>query len=213
MTEVTFTKHYSSIQRLTALPVNGKPHTFSPADKAVYFYLLAYQESTGKVFPSIPTLSDELGMSQSTIKRSLKFLRDTSLIKSERRYDDSNLYSVTPIADVLRLVSAEVKQDKRIVEFSVKAVETILRILGMFGINIKQCAKQSEEWGFNTSEASQEALQQDISPSPVKMHSKETKPPKSAPADDCEIYSNKEEFIDTFVFKDNSNLKHDPNGW
>ena len=144
MTEVTFTKHYSSVQRLTTLPINGKPHAFSPADKAVYFYLLAYQESTGKVFPSIPTLAAELGMSQSTIKRSLKFLRETSLIKSERRYDDSNLYSVTFIADVLRLVNTEVKQIKgrSLTVFSTKAIETVLRILGLVGTNFKV----GEEW-------------------------------------------------------------------
>lgn len=190
MTEVTFTKHYSSVQRLTTLPINGKPHAFSPADKAVYFYLLAYQESTGKVFPSIPTLAAELGMSQSTIKRSLKFLRETSLIKSERRYDDSNLYSVTFIADVLRLVNTEENQVKggSLTVFSAKAIETVLRILGLFGTNFKAGEEWLEKQLNIPAVALQEAPQGIISPVSDKRDVTELSPSVVAPVEDDEPY-------------------------
>lgn len=215
MSEVTFTKHYSSVQRLATLKIKGKAATFSPADKAIYFYLLAYQESTGKVFPSIATLSAELGMSQSTVKRSIKFLREATLIESERRYDDSNLYQVLPISEVIKLATEEKMEKVTIPAFTIKAIDTILRILGMFGINMKQCEKQAEEWGFNTSEASQEALQQDFTPPPVKTHSKETKPLKSAPAKEHEYDFDipKETFDDRDCHIPKEEYKHDPNGW
>ncbi|MBT8499462.1 hypothetical protein DH20_06790 [Pantoea agglomerans] len=235
MTEVTFTKHYSSVQRLTTLPIKGKPQAFSPADKAVYFYLLAYQESTGKVFPSIPTLATELGMSQSTIKRSLKFLRETTLIKSERRYDDSNLYSVTFVADVLRMAATEAKPEKvfTLTAFSLKAIDTALRLIGQLGTNFKAGEAWLAKWLQTPSQTSQNASGEDFSLSPVKSYSGAAKALKTPPvehADDEPYYLpgerekkakrsvdseiGREEFVDTFEYDDiKEKIKDNPEGW
>ncbi|WP_061795842.1 helix-turn-helix domain-containing protein [Serratia ficaria] len=99
----TFTKHYSDVQCIPFITVRGKSKVFSPADKAVYFYLLSLQENAGQVFPSIATLSRKLGMPERTVQRSIKWLREALLVDVQRRYDSSNLYSVTPPHEVIAM--------------------------------------------------------------------------------------------------------------
>ncbi|WP_427003696.1 helix-turn-helix domain-containing protein [Pantoea eucrina] len=158
----TFTKHYSDVQRITSMPVKGKHEAFSPADKAVYFYLLSLQENAGQVFPSIPHLSRELGIPERTIKRSLRWLQDALLIAAQRRYDNSNLYSVTPPHEVLRLAGAASKLANKtgIIAgaFSAKAVEAVLFILRKMGVNFNAGAEWLENNINEPSKASQEAL-------------------------------------------------------
>lgn len=159
----TFTKHYSDVQRITSMPVKGKHEAFSPADKAVYFYLLSLQENAGQVFPSIPHLSRELGISERTIKRSLKWLQEALLIATQRRYDNSNLYSVTPQHEVLRLAGAagEPANKTGIITgaFSAKAVEAVLFILRKMGVNFNAGAEWLENNINVPPKVSQEALQ------------------------------------------------------
>lgn len=216
--------------------INGVKMTAT--DKVVYESLHAFASTTERVSPSVAYLSAINGIGTTAIKDSLKRLEAARLITKQTNGNRANSYELN-LAELMKLSEgyremiqeAQAKEaearEQRLTNYaakaiktihsvaSVKTVETVLRILGMFGINIKQCEKQSEEWGFNTSEASQEALQQDISPYPVKTHSKETKPLKSAPVNNYEYDFDipKEEFIETFVLEDNSNLKHDPNGW
>lgn len=134
----TFTKHYSDVQRIPSIPVKGKHEAFSPADKAVYFYLLSLQENAGKVFPSVSTLSRELGIPERTVKRSLKWLQDAFLISAQRRYDNSNLYSVTPPHEVMRLAGNAVEPVSRIKiiagTFSAKTIEAVLSVLRKMGV-------------------------------------------------------------------------------
>ncbi|WP_343553759.1 helix-turn-helix domain-containing protein [Pantoea sp.] len=134
----TFTKHYSDVQRITSMQVKGKHEAFSPADKAVYFYLLSLQENAGKVFPNISTLSRELGISERTVKRSLKWLQDALLIAAQRRYDNSNLYSVTPPYEVVRLAGNAADSVNRIKviarTFSAKTIEAVLYVLCKMGV-------------------------------------------------------------------------------
>lgn len=134
----TFTKHYSDVQRIPSIPVKGKHEAFSPVHKAVYFYLLSLQENAGKVFPSIPTLSRELGIPERTVKRSLKWLQDAFLIAAQRRYDNSNLYSVTPPYEVMRLAGNAARSVNRVKviagTFSAKTIEAVLSVLRKMGV-------------------------------------------------------------------------------
>jgi len=169
----TFTKHYSDVQRITSMPVKGKHEAFSPADKAVYFYLLSLQENAGQVFPSIPHLSRELGIPERTIKRSLKWLQEALLIATQRRYDNSNLYSVTPPHEILRLAGAagEFANKTGIIAgaFSAKAVEAVLFILRKMGVNFNAGAEWLENNINVPPKVSQEALQPASSPTSDKV--------------------------------------------
>lgn len=169
----TFTKHYSDVQRITSMPVKGKHEAFSPADKAVYFYLLSLQENAGQVFPSIPHLSRELGIPERTIKRSLKWLQEALLIATQRRYDNSNLYSVTPPHEILRLAGAAGKPANKtgIITgtFRSKAVEAVLFILRKMGVNFNAGADWLENNINVPPKVSQEALQPASSPTSDKV--------------------------------------------
>lgn len=188
----TFTKHYSDVQRITSMPVKGKPEVFSPADKAVYFYLLSLQENAGKVFPSISHLSRELGIPERTVKRSLKWLQDALLISVQRRYDNTNLYSVVPTHEVLRLTGADGKSANKtgIIggAFSARAVEAVLSILRKMGVSFKT----GDEWLENNlnapSNASQDASQSARSPAYDKAGVIKTVFPVDAPVEEDEPY-------------------------
>ena len=65
--------------------------------KAVYMYLKDHADSEGKCWPGIRTISAELRLSRSTVKRALDDLCRAELISKERRFREngslsSNLY-------------------------------------------------------------------------------------------------------------------------
>ncbi|VEA66856.1 Uncharacterised protein [Serratia plymuthica] len=133
----TFTKHYSDVQRIPFITVKGKSEVFSPADKTVYFYLLSLQENAGQVFPSISTLSRELGIPERTVQRSIKWLREALLVDVQRRYDSSNLYSITPPHEVMRIASGVDKPANRLNVVTGKfsaTTEAVLDILRKMGV-------------------------------------------------------------------------------
>lgn len=178
----TFTKHYSDVQRITSIPVKGKHEAFSPTDKAVYFYLLSLQENAGQVFPSILHLSRELGIPERTIKRSLKWLQDALLIATQRRYDNSNLYSVTPSHEVVRLAGNAAEPVNRIKisvgTFSARTIEAVLSVLRKMGVIqenattvVKAFIKEKQEplGGVKTQSV---GVLIDYSVEPVREHSK-----------------------------------------
>ena len=65
--------------------------------RAVYMYLRDHADSEGKCWPGIRTISAELRLSRSTVKRALNDLCRAELISKERRWREngslsSNLY-------------------------------------------------------------------------------------------------------------------------
>ena len=67
--------------------------------KAVYMYVRDHADSEGKCWPGIRTISAELGLSRSTVKRALDDLCKAGLISKEYRWREngsltSNLYKL-----------------------------------------------------------------------------------------------------------------------
>ena len=66
---------------------------------AVYLYLLDRADKNGSCFPAVSTISQDLKMSKSTIKRAIADLEQANFIRHERRFrqsggNSSNLYFV-----------------------------------------------------------------------------------------------------------------------
>lgn len=53
---------------------------------SVYIYLLDRANKNGECWPAIPTMSKDLKLSQSTIRRALHDLRKEGLVETEQRY-------------------------------------------------------------------------------------------------------------------------------
>ena len=53
---------------------------------SVYIYLLDRANKDGECWPAIPTMSKDLKLSQSTIRRALHDLRKEGLVETEQRY-------------------------------------------------------------------------------------------------------------------------------
>lgn len=53
---------------------------------SVYIYLFDRTNKNGECWPAIPTISKELKLSQSTVRRALKDLRKAGLLETEQRY-------------------------------------------------------------------------------------------------------------------------------
>lgn len=53
---------------------------------AVYVYLADRANKNGECWPAIPTIAQELSLSQSSIRRALRDLRKEGLIQTEQRY-------------------------------------------------------------------------------------------------------------------------------
>ena len=53
---------------------------------AVYIYLTDRANRNGECWPAIPTISGELKLSQSTVRRALQDLRKAELLETEQRY-------------------------------------------------------------------------------------------------------------------------------
>ena len=53
---------------------------------SVYIYLLDRANKDGECWPAIPTMSKDLKLSQSTIRRALHDLRKEGLVVTEQRY-------------------------------------------------------------------------------------------------------------------------------
>ena len=56
---------------------------------SVYLYLSARANSAGICWPSIPTISKDLKLSESTVHRALHDLRKAELIRTEQRYREN----------------------------------------------------------------------------------------------------------------------------
>ena len=53
---------------------------------SVYIYLADRANKNGECWPAIPTIARELKLSQSTVRRALRDLRDEGLLETEQRY-------------------------------------------------------------------------------------------------------------------------------
>ena len=53
--------------------------------RAVYIYLANRANRNGECWPAIPTIARELKLSQSTVRRALRDLREAELITTEQR--------------------------------------------------------------------------------------------------------------------------------
>ena len=53
---------------------------------SVYIYLADRANKDGQCWPSIPTISRELKLSQSTVRRALQDLRKAELLETRQRY-------------------------------------------------------------------------------------------------------------------------------
>lgn len=53
---------------------------------SVYVYLSDRANKNGECWPAIPTISKELKLSQSTVRRALRDLRKAGLLETEQRY-------------------------------------------------------------------------------------------------------------------------------
>lgn len=71
--------------RLTDLYRRDLPHRAI----AVYIYLSDRANKEHTCWPSIPTISRDLKLSESTTRRALNDLRKAGLIRSEQRYRDN----------------------------------------------------------------------------------------------------------------------------
>ena len=60
---------------------------------SVYRYLADRANKDGICWPSIPTISKDLKLSESTTRRALKDLRSAGLIRTEQRYRENGGYS------------------------------------------------------------------------------------------------------------------------
>ncbi len=53
---------------------------------SVYMYLRERANKNGECWPSIPTIAEDMKLSETTVRRALKDLRKTHLIESKQRY-------------------------------------------------------------------------------------------------------------------------------
>lgn len=53
---------------------------------SVYIYLADRANRAGECWPAIPTIAAELKLSQSTVRRALRDLKNAGLLKTEQRY-------------------------------------------------------------------------------------------------------------------------------
>ena len=53
---------------------------------SVYIYLSDKANKNGECWPAIPTIANELQLSQSTVRRALRDLRKAGLLETEQRY-------------------------------------------------------------------------------------------------------------------------------
>ena len=53
---------------------------------AVFLYLLDHANKQGECWPSIPTIAEDLKISESTVRRAVKELKKAGLLTTEQRY-------------------------------------------------------------------------------------------------------------------------------
>ena len=53
---------------------------------AVFLYLLDHANKQGECWPSIPTIAEELKISESTVRRAVKELKKSGLLTTEQRF-------------------------------------------------------------------------------------------------------------------------------
>ena len=53
---------------------------------AVYLYLAERANKQGECWPSIPTIAEDLKISESTVRRAVKELKKAGLLKTEQRF-------------------------------------------------------------------------------------------------------------------------------
>lgn len=56
---------------------------------SVYIYLADRTDKEGKCWPAIPTIARELKLSETTVRRAIRDLREAGLIRTEQRYRDN----------------------------------------------------------------------------------------------------------------------------
>ncbi|WBM71938.1 helix-turn-helix domain-containing protein [Buttiauxella sp. WJP83] len=84
----TFIKSYHKVMRT---PCKGK---ITQNLKLVYCVLLGFQENAGKAFPSNQYIADEIGISKRAVIDNTAELERMGLIKKQRQYNNSNIYTV-----------------------------------------------------------------------------------------------------------------------
>ena len=53
---------------------------------AVFLYLLDHGNKQGECWPAIPTIAEDLKVSESTVRRAVKELKKAGLLKTEQRF-------------------------------------------------------------------------------------------------------------------------------
>lgn len=128
-----FTKHYQDVQRIKTIPVKGKMKKFTLVDKSVYSYLWSWVESSGKVFPSLSRIGNDLGTPKRTIQRAIDTLVEMGIVTKHQRRDTSNEYEVISPAQVVKLsntkVDAELPAKDSFGIFSKESIDMVMRTL------------------------------------------------------------------------------------
>ena len=68
--------------------------TLKANEKLVAWALQEYADKQGKCFPSLQRIADDIGISKSTVIRSLKVLEQKGFLKRQYRKDQSNVYEL-----------------------------------------------------------------------------------------------------------------------
>ncbi len=68
--------------------------TLKANEKLVAWALQEYADKQGICFPSLQRIADDIGISKSTVIRSLKVLEEQGFIKRHYRKDQSNVYEL-----------------------------------------------------------------------------------------------------------------------
>lgn len=53
---------------------------------AVYCYLYERANENGECWPAVPTIANEIKLSEATVRRAIRDLKKTELLKTEQRY-------------------------------------------------------------------------------------------------------------------------------
>lgn len=98
---------YNPIYAISHFYVNGKKEDFNLRDKSVYSYLLHWQiyGRDKAAHPSLKRMVDDLGVSKSTLEKSITNLEKLGLLKKIKNIGYANSYVVLPIDDVLSLTT------------------------------------------------------------------------------------------------------------
>ncbi|CAI2504432.1 Uncharacterised protein [Serratia ficaria] len=96
---------YNPIYAISHFFVDGNKQDFNLRDKSVYSYLLHWQVygRDREAHPSLKRMVDDLGVSKSTLEKSITNLEKLGLLKKIKNIGYANSYIVLPIDEVLSL--------------------------------------------------------------------------------------------------------------